>query len=166
MKFVFGSLLPVLRALLLFLSYLVVHVQGADADNNNIYICKTNNINLTCSPLKDLDLLMTDGINGSRGISVCSNNVKEVTLTNGSLTEATSSTTIFTASASDSTDSDNDVKLTLDTMNDCLDDELITWEEFDKNHKISGADGLLVVTTTVTITSIMLAGIVTIITII
>ena len=165
MKFVFGSLLPVLRALLLFLSYLVVHVQGADADNNNIYICKTNNINLTCSPLKDLDLLMTDGINGSRGISVCSNNVKEVKLTNGSLTEATSSTTIFTINASDSTDSDNDVKLTLDTMNDCLDDELITWEEFDKNHKISGADGLLV-TTTVTITSIMLAGIVTIITII
>ena len=165
MKFVFGSLLPVLRALLLFLSYLVVHVQGADADNNNIYICKTNNINLTCSPLKDLVLLMTDGINGSRGISVCSNNVKEVKLTNGSLTEATSSTTIFTINASDSTDSDNDVKLTLDTMNDCLDDELITWEEFDKNHKISGADGLLV-TTTVTITSIMLAGIVTIITII
>ena len=160
MKFVFGSLLPVLRALLLFLSYLVVHVQGADADNNNIYICKTNNINLTCSPLKDLDLLMTDGINGSRGISVCSNNVKEVKLTNGSLTEATSSTTIFTINASDSTDSDNDVKLTLDTMNDCLDDELITWEEYDKNHKISGADGLLV-TTTVTITSIMLAGIVT-----
>jgi hypothetical protein len=156
MKFVFGSLLPVLRALLLFLSYLVVHVQGADGDNNNI--------NLTCSPLKDLDLLMTDGINGSRGVSVCSNNAKEVKLTNGSLTEATSSTTIFTINASDSTDSDNDVKLTIDTMNDCLNDELITWEEYDKYREISGADGLLV-TTTVAITSIMLAGIVTIITI-
>ena len=127
---------------------MVVHVQGADAaDNNNIYICKTNNINLTCSPLKDLDLLMTDGSNGSRGISVCSNNVKEVTLTNGSLTEATSSTTIFTINASDSTDSDNDVKLTIDTMNDCLDDELITWEVYDQIRKISGTGGLYVTTT-------------------
>jgi hypothetical protein len=164
MKFVFGSLLSVLIRVLLLLTYfLVVHVQAA-ADKN-IYICKTNNINLTCSPLKKLDLLMTDGINGSRGVSVCSNNVIAVELTNGNLTEkATTSTTIFTINGYDS-DSDNDVKLTIDTMDDCLDDELITRDEFNENRKISDAEGLLVTTTT-TMTSVMLSVIVTIITII